>query len=265
MAQNTKICINGIVMVELYRNIDLVQINTPAGSDEWQIPQNVAWADKVIDKIVLCAPTSTDCVSPIDGVTHVWAASEIGDVYCDIYNADETLVMHNLHYSQLLFSNNYGLSFGHKLQTQLTRFFTTTPPGSDGCLLLYVFYSTHKTDYLEPSRRNKCITFELAADERISFGDICRRWLHAEGENVLGIWFTDPVSNPAYLTLRDHDLTYMMYNVHNELMRSQMAGISADNCQLQGFFLDSLDIDFEYSYIQNATGNNETHNIVIEY
>ena len=252
-------------MKHLYRNIDLVQINTPSGSDEWQIPQNVAWDKQTIDKIVLVAPQSTDCVSPIDGVTHVWAASEIGDVYVDLYDANENEICHNLHYTNLLYSNNGGLAFGRKLSTQLTRLFTTTPPASDGCLLLYVFYKTHDTEAYEPSRRNKCITFELQANERMTFGDICRRWLHADGKAVRGLWFTDPESAPAYLTLRDHELTYMQDSVLNVLMRSQIAGTTADECQVQPFLLDALDIDFEYSFIQNATANTQTHNIVIEY
>ena len=252
-------------MAELYRNIDLVQVNTPKDSDEWTFPQNVAWDGKVIDKIVLCAPTSTDCVSPVDGVTHVWAASEIGDVFADLYDSQENEVAHNLHYSNLLHNNNGGLSFGRELSLQLTRFFTTTPPASDGCLLFYVFYNTKHAEMVEPSRKNKSITFELAADERMNFGEICRRWLHADGKKVRGLWFVNPQDNPAYLVLRDHDLTYMMRNVHNELMRGQMAGSTAPECQLHPFRLDSLDIDFEYSYIQNATANTQTHTIVIEY
>ena len=252
-------------MVELYRDIDLVQINTPAGTDEWQIPQNVAWADKVIDKIVLCAPTSTACVSPVDGTTHVWAASELPDLYFDVYDSNENEVMHNLHYSNLLFSNNGGLRFGRQLSTQLTRIFATSAPVSDGCLLLYVFYHTHTTDYHEPSRRNKCVTFDLAANEQTTFGDICRRFLHADGERVRGLWFVDPVTQPVYVTLRDYNLTYQMRNVHSELMRGQMAGATADECQVQPFYLDCLDIDFEYSNITNATANAQTHNIIIEY
>lgn len=252
-------------MVELYRNVDLVQVNITAGIDEYQIRQNVAWENRKIEKIVLCAPTSTDCLSPIDGVTHVLAASEIDNLYFDIYNSNSVEIAHNCFYTQLLHTNNHPLRINDYLSTQLSRLYFSDAPQTDGCLLLYVFYGTQEKDVYEPSRNNRTITFELAADERITFTDLISRYLHAPGKAVRGIWFKDPANNPAYITLRDHALSYNIYNVHNELMRSQMAGASADDCQIRPFLLDREDMDFDYSYIQNATASAQTHDIVIEY
>lgn len=252
------------MLAELYRNIDLVQIPIQSGIDEYYFPKNVDWANKVIDKIVLCTPTNP-CVSPIDGTTPVLTRSQIADMYIDLYAADDTEVVHNLHFEQLLYTNNHIITIGKQLNMNLSRIYLTTAPVSDSVLLAYVFYGTKTKENYEPSQKNLTITFPMAASERLTFQDIINTYVHADGKKVRGIQIWNAESNPAYITLRDYELTYIIKDVHTAIFRPQMAAATAEETQVNPIRLDSLDINFDYSFIQNATSSACTQTITLEY
>lgn len=249
---------------ELYRNIDLVQIDIQSGVDEYYFPKNVDWANKKIDKIVLCAP-GTACVSPIDGQSSVYTRSGVVDMYLDLYSNDDQEIVHNLSFENILHTNNNPVLIGKQLSLNLSRIYFTTPPASDGVLLFYVFYDTQYRDDYVSSAHNETITFPLAAGEKLTFRQIINTYVHAQGKKVVGIQVWNAENNPAYLTLRDYPLTYILKDVHTEMLRPQMSAATVEGTQVLPCRLDCIDIDFEYSFIRNATGSANTQTITIEY
>lgn len=251
-------------MIKLYKNIDLVQINIKAGQEEYLFPKNVAWANKVIDKIILCAP-QTACLSPIDGTTHVLTRSEIKDLYFSLYDGKENEIVHSLHFTNLLHTNNHPIEINNALSLNMSRLDFSKAPTTYGCILLYVFYSSKLSeDFVQPTQ-NITVTFPLAANEKKSWREIIDTYVHAQYLKVKGIQVWGAATNPAYLTLRDHSLDYIINSVHTELCRPQTVGATAENTQLHPFYLDSMDIDFDYSFITNASATGNTQTITIEF
>ena len=249
---------------ELYKNIDLVQINIKSGVSEYTLPKNVDWAKKKVDRLVLVAPTAS-IVSPIDGITPVLTASQISDLYFDLYSGADKEIAQSLHYSNLLHTNNQVVRIDSELSLQLSRLFFTTAPDSDGCLLLYVFWGSKiKEDYDMP-RRSVTIDVELQANERLSLREIISRTIYADGHKVRGIEIYGGEVKPSYLTLRDHQSSYIISNLYSGLARPQLQGATADATQLHPLLLDELDIDFEYSYVRNAVNSANTQHITIYY
>lgn len=252
------------MLAELYRNIDLVQIPIQSGIDEYYFPKNVDWANKVIDKIVLCTPTNP-CVSPIDGTTPVLTRSQIADMYIDLYASDDSEITHNLSYEQLLYTNNHPVIIGKQLNLNLSRIYMPTAPSANSVLLMYVFYGTNKREDYEPSQKSVTLHFPMAAGERMTFQDIINTYVHADGKKIRGIQIWDAENNPAYLTLRDYELTYIIKDVHTAMFRPQMAAATVESTQIDPIRLDSLDINFDYSFVQNATNSACTQIITLEY
>lgn len=247
---------------ELYRNCSLVRIPVKAGEADYTLPQNVEWADRKIDRMVICAP-AVSCTDPVDGVTPVMTLSDVADCYITLYDKENREIMHDVLYENILHLNNNPIRVDAQLNLSLCRITFTTPPAADGTLLLYVFYDTKKEDYAEMPKRTTTVAFPLSANQELSFKDIINFTIHAIPDTVKGVIVWSAA--PAWLTLRDHDLTYQMVNIHTEMMRPDMNGGTAYDSQAALFLLDDLDIDFDYSRIREAAGNSITVKMTFLY
>lgn len=249
---------------KLLRNIDLVQINIQAGVSEYYFPKNVDWNGQVVDKLLLVAP-SADMLSPIDGTTPVLKASEVQNMYVDLYTVENRDLTHSLSHEQILYTNDHPYKPGVKLSLELSRIYFTEEPQQDGCLLLYVFWGGRDVECVEQSQRNITVEFDLAANQQISFRDLINTYAHVYGDKIRAISVWNAEDAPVYLTLRDYQLSYIMRDVCSVLFRPLTMGATAADCQVEHAYLDSIDIDFDYSYIRNACNEACTQRITFEY
>ena len=255
-------------MTPLYRNIDLVVLNIKAGTQDYFLPKMVDWANVIVDKLVICAPLLSNELSPIDGVTPVMPYADMvqSNLYVDLYDSDEQIICHGLHVSGLIHNNNFEIPIGKKLSRDLSQLHFATAPENDACILIYVFSKTNYVLDIEPSKRNVTIQFPMQADEKLSLRYIVNTYVHASGEKVRGITMYNAYASPVYVTLRDHDLTYFINSVHSELMRPDLYGNGgAPDTQLMPFRLDSLDIDFDYSFVRNACASAISVIMTVDY
>ena len=249
---------------ELYTNCSLVRIPIKAGVDEYYLPQNVEWADRKVDKMIICAPVGA-CVDPIDGVTPVMTDADVADLYVNLYDADNRELMHDVSFGQIMHRNNHPLHVNAKLNLSLCRVYFTQAPAADATLLMYVFYQTRTEEYFEMPKRSITVQFPMAANEELSLQSIINTYVHALPSSIKGIMFWTAESDPAWLTLRDYQLTYQMSNVHSEMCRPDMNGQSAYDTQAALFFVNDLDIDFDYSNIREAAGQSSTQKVTFLY
>lgn len=249
---------------ELYKNIDLVQIDIHAGVSEYTFPKNVDWANEKIDHLILVAPTAS-MVSPMDGTTPVLTAAQISDLYFELYTGTNKELAQSLHYTNLLHTNNQPVRIDSTLSLQLSRLVFTTAPVTDGCLLLYAFYGGRIEENYDMPRNSVTIDVTLKANEQRNLREIIQRTIYADGKKVRGLEIWGGEVKPTYLTLRDYQLSYIISNMYSGLARPLMAGASADKTQTHMFLLDQQDIDFENSYIRNAVNSANTQKITIYF
>ena len=96
--------------------------------------------------------------------------------------------------------------------------------------------------------------FTLQPDEEMTLQEVINTYVHALPNTIKGIICWDAVANPVWLSLRDYALTYQMANIHSELCRPDMNNGAAYDSQASIFYLNDLDIDFDYSHIREAAG-----------
>ena len=238
-----------------------MRVPIKAGETDYTLPQNVEWANRKIDRMIIVAPQNA-CTDPVDGVTPVMTLSDISDCYITLYDKDNREIMHDVLYENILHLNNNPLRVDAQLNLSLCRITFTTPPAADATLLLYVLYETKREEYADVPKRSTTVLFPLAANQEISFKDIINFTIHAIPETVKGVIVWE---GNSWLTLRDHALTYQMVNIHTELCRPDMNGGTAYDSQAALFLLDNLDIDFDYSRIREASGQNTTQKITFLY
>lgn len=250
----------------LYRNIDLLRIPIKAGIQEYYFPQNVDWADNKIDRIAVCIP-QVACLDPMDGITPILSLSDMAnkDVFFNIYSADQRELLHAVSFEQLLHTNNHPLYLDAKLNLSLCNFYFKTAPAADCTMLIYVFHDTdHKQNYCMPDN-SVTLEFPLEADQEINLQQLITTYIHALPAKVKGVMFWDAANNPAYITLRDYELTYILQNIHSEMARPPMNGATAPDTQADTLLFDNIDIDFQYSHIRNAESKANTQKITFLY
>lgn len=236
---------------ELYTNVSLVRIPVKAGVMEYHLPQNVEWANRQIDKLLIVAPPVA-CIDPVDGQTPVLTSADIDNLYVELYDSNDRELMHDVSAEQLLHLNNQPLRVDAALNLALCRVYFTQAPVADGTLLMYAFYGTRTEDYYDLSKKSVTVEFPMAANEQMTLQEVINTYAHALPAKIQGIICWNAPSNPAYLALRDYKLTYQMANVHTELCRPDAAASYAYDTQAALFLLNDLDINFDYSYIRNA-------------
>lgn len=253
--------------MQLYNNIDLVQIDIKAGTEEYYLPKNVNWRERVIDKIVLAlAPAGVTTLSPIDGQTVVLEHAQVSDLYFDLYAADDTQIARNLYFEELLHTNNHVQPVGVQLSLNLSRLYFTTAPQTDGCILLYVFYGTKEADYT-PTQKSVTVDVELPANARMSLQDIVDNYIMLQPETLKGMYVWDAAQTPVYATLRDKDGKRSLNYIFCSLCRPPIiytAGQAGDT-QLHELRFDGLNIDMLNSYIQNGQNSDVAARISFNY
>lgn len=247
---------------ELYTNCSLVRIPIKKGVDTYYLPQNVDWANRKVDKLIICAPQNST-IDPVDGVTPV--LQDISSVYITLYNENNKEIMHDVAASNIAHKNNNPLYVNAKLNLSLCRINFTQTPEEDTTMLMYAFYSTRTEEYYDLPCKSVSTRFDLQANEQITFQEIINTYVHALPGKIAGVivW---SYSNPVWLTLRDHQLTYQMSSIHSELFRADInyEG-TAEQTQAQVFYVNDLDIDFDYSSIREASGNESQVSITFLY
>lgn len=239
---------------ELYTNCSLVRVPIKAGVDEYYLPQNVDWANRKIDRMIICAPKIA-CTDPIDGVTPVMDGATIQDLYVNLYDAQNREIMHDVSWEQLSNRNNNPIRIDAQLNLSLCRLYFTTAPVADATLLIYVYYGTRTEDYYDLPKKSVTAQFDLDADQEMTFQELINTYVHALPATLKGIICWEAQNKPLFITLRDYALTYQIANVHTELMRPDLNGTTAENSQAALFLLNDLDIDFDYSHVRNAQGS----------
>lgn len=249
--------------VTLYRNIDLVRIPIKAGISEYYFPKNVDWAACKVDKIIAVLPDKA-CNDPMDGVTPVLTKANAGDIYFNIYSAEQREIFHAVSIEQLSHLNNNAITIDSELNLKLCNLYFTSTPASDCTLLLYVY---HDSECKETNLPHNSITaeFPLAAGAEINLRKIIDTYIHALPSRVKGVLFWSAATAPAYFTLRDHDLTYVLQNLHSELARPDMNGGTAADSQAEPMLFDDIDIDFDYSHIRNAESQDNVQKVTFLY
>lgn len=255
-------------MTKVTQNIDLVQINLVPGVREYFLPKNADWKDRVIDKIVLVSPGLASLVSPIDG-TPVMPGNDMKDCYLDVYGEDEKLLVNGLALTSMLFMNNYPHEIKSKISMDLTRFYFAQDPNipedESRCVLLYVYYGGEEILDPEPSKKNVSVQVKLSAGQRMSFREIIDAYIHVDNRKVrsITVWRAEDKS-PVFLTLRDKQLRYIFSNVFSDLFRpcydnKNLSPVFPTTARATSdIFPDDLDIDFEYSTVQNASTTTDT-------
>lgn len=263
--------------VDLVRNIDLLQINIKAGVSEYFLPKNVSWRDKVIDKMLIVTDdlpfqqaSYRTILSPIDGVTPLLKYEDVVNLYADLYSTGVIEIAHGMSISNILFENSHPWTPNVPLDLQQSRFFFSTPPEKDGCILLYVFYDGCTVDLYEPSNKNITVRFTLQPGQEVSFADVINTYVHVDGQKIRSVQFVNANDNPAYVTFRDYELSYVINNVLNTLMRMPVfynrAKEELRTSQVYPLLFDSIDIDFDNSRIRNAMNDRtSTQTIIFEY
>lgn len=244
-------------------NIDLVQIDIKRGVEEYYLPKNVNWRERVIDKIVLAlAPNSKQVLSPIDGQTPVIQHSQIKDLYFDLYAADDTQIARNLSFENLLHTNNHVLPINQKLSLNLTRMYFSTVPEIDGCILLYIYYGGKNTEDTIPAKQSVTVSFTLEGNSSISLQDIVDTYIYMQPQKVKGIYVWYWADNPVYLTLRYADNIHVLNNILSSLCRPPVnPDNGAESMQIHPLLLDSINIDMLNSFVQNGT-NQRTRQVI---
>ena len=248
---------------ELYTNVALVRVPIKAGQDEYYLPQNVDWAQQKIDKMILCTPANA-CTDPIDGVTPVATATDVADLYINLYDADNREIMHDVAFENIVHVNNNVLRVDAKLNLSLCRIYFTSAPAQDMTLLLYVYYQTRTEDYYELPNKSVTAVFDLAANEEKSLREIINTYVHALPAKIKGmiVW---TYNEPVWITLRDYAYTYQMSNIHSELCRPDMGSNDAWDTQAALYLVNDIDIDFDYSHVRESAGQQTTQKITFLY
>lgn len=248
------------------KNIDVIQINITSGVTEYEFPKNVAWSGKKIDKLAIYAPASTPMLSPIDGVTPVMPASLCDNLYLNLYNGKGGDIAHYMHAGNIVYDNNNPVWINDTLSLELSSIKFATAPLSNYAMLIYVYYDGRFVEDYEEPKRNTTIMFSVGAHSKMNFHDIINTTFHVDNEKVRGIHIWNAENTPVYITLRDYKLTYALNNISPQIARPQiLKDASAQLSQVHPLYLDSVDIDFDYSYILNTTANSVSVTMQIDY
>lgn len=239
----------------LHKNIDLVQIALKTGVERYYFPQNVDWADKVIDRIAICIPDAA-CIDPMNGETQVASINGTGTPEFFVYISDAASkeIFHEVSMENLFNRNNYILDVHKQLDLSLCYISFAQAPSADMTLLMYVYYGDKVADDFEYPKESITASFTMQPNEELTFQELINQYVHALPSKIKGIVAWDTENNPAYLTMRDHDLTYVIRSLHTDMLRPDMynGGTSAVETQVHPLLLADIDIDFDYSRIRNA-------------
>lgn len=249
--------------LQFYKNIDVVQINIKAGVKEYYFPQNVDWADKKIDKILVYANSEqADAYSPFDSTTRITDLAGFGNVYLDLYADDGTKIAYSLSAQNIFYTNNNPLEINSKLSLQLSKlFFTQVPDDDDACVLIYVFWDTKYIETDDVPNRSITVNVPVIPGKDIVLSEVIDTYIYSQSKKIKGIqfWLPPYAFDNSFITLRDRNYKTIVKSVPLVFCRPPMGldpiydgePISFKTQQLQkdSFYLDCADIDFDNSTI----------------
>lgn len=249
--------------MKLYKNIDVVQINIKEGVQEYYLPKNVDWSNKVIEKIIAYgAGHDMEEFSPIDYVTPILSRESLSNVYFDLYADDERELVHNLNAQNILYTNNNPVEINSKLSLQLSRIFFAEASPVDGCILLYVFYDNKDVENYDHPQKSVTVEFEIGGGQEVVLSDIIDTYIHAQGNRLKGIahWGGPEYGNGYFLTLRNRNYKTIVNKLPLNMCRPPMGSdymyaggdVVAESVQINPMYFDNEDVDFANSTIQNT-------------
>lgn len=258
--------------LQIYKNIDIVQINVKRGVIEYFLPQNVDWADKVVEKILLYTSILPEAktISPIDGVNPILSGEEVPSIYFDIYSQDEVELAHNLSAQAITWSNNHPVELNSKISLKLSRMFFSQAPTQDGCVLLYVFWGNKTTETEDLPQNSVTINFDINAGEDIALSQVIDTYIHSQGKKLKGINFWGGEfawKDGLFITLRDYNYVNPIVNMLPLAMCRPLMSVDPDTIpfysywpaagrtQIDSLYLDDADIDFDNSFIHKSNVN----------
>lgn len=298
--------------MKICQNIDLVQIKVQSNRSQsdshgltYYFPKSVSWANEVVQKIVVAAPTGGHLPSsqtkvyrypksPIDGsyiynqkdytqtvIDHLEATGQQG-IYFDIYRKDGSALTKDLSVLSLLSTNNQVFEINAKLDLEQTCIHIPGKLANDGVIWIYVFYGGHDDPAWEYPKENITVQIPLAAMQRMSFADIINNYVHIQPNRIRGIYVWN-INTPSIsdgrvtqlagsqsavcLTLRDFNQTYIVRSVIDEVigMHGSRALKEIYAPKRNHLYFDH-DIDFDNSFIENLYEElATTATIIFEY
>lgn len=264
---------------QIYKNIDVVQINIKSGVSEYFLPQNVDWADEVIEKISIYTSNLPEDkqLSPFDGISEILSHEEIPNSYLDIFNQDGVEIAHNLSAQSIVYTNNHPIELNSKISLTMSRIVYSQAPSQDGCILLYIYHGSKCIDTDDRPARSVTVNFSVGDGEDVMLSEVIDTYIHSQGKKLKGISFWGEFNdwNSAFITLRDYNYTKPILNsVPLAFCRPMMSvdpsialtpkWTAAQCVQVQPMYLDNADIDFDNSFIHNSNGRGE-QNITLTF
>lgn len=254
--------------MKLYKNIDVIQINVKAGVSEYFFPKNVDWADEVIDKLVVYAPSQESGVlSPVDLKNYIIERDAYSTIYFDLYREDGTDLAYSLSAQNLVNVNNYPIEINSKISLQLSRIFFSQPPIEDKCILIYVFWGGKDVEDMDLPQNSVTVTVDVDPGEDVCFDEFIDTYIHAQNKNVKGIdvWGGLYGAQQVFMTLRDHNYRTITNLLPCAMCRPQFSyeAMIAEYAQVNPLYLDNADVDFANSYLRCSADNESTQKITI--
>lgn len=251
--------------LQLYKNIDCVQIDVKAGVSEYFLPQNVDWADKKVDKLVVygSVPESAER-SPIDGINYVYDIEQVKKIYFDLYNANGEPIAHSISAVNMLHTNNNPLELNSQLSLQLSRMVFSTPPQDNGCVLLYVFWNSKELETEDLPNQSVTVQFDVPANTEVTLSKVIDTYIHSQSKNLKGmfVWGAYTEIGGLFITLRDYNYRTITKLLPTRLCRPPMGvdesyptiglAYKAESVQVHSMLFDCADVDFDNSVIYNS-------------
>lgn len=264
--------------MNFYKNIDVVQINIKAGVSEYFFPQNVDWADKKIDKMIVYGSNpETGEVSPIDGVTPIFDREQLDSVYLDLYAEDNTQIAYSMSAIDVLHTNNHPLEINSKISLQTSKLVFSEEPEEAGCILVYVFWNTNVVETEDVPNRSVTVDFTIKSGEEIKLSDVIDTYIHSQSKKVKGIylWGGYGYWSGLFITLRDYNYRTIVKLLPGGFCRPPMGvdpvmiggtqSQKVQSVQVAPFYLDNADVDFDNSVIYNSLDGLATSQVTITF
>lgn len=253
--------------LQFYKNIDVVQINIKAGVTEYFLPANVDWADKKIDKMLVYGSNpETGEVSTIDGITPIIDREQVGSAYFDLYDENNVQIGYSVSAINLMHTCNHPFEINSKLGLQTSKIVFTEEPVDDCCILLYVFWDTKTVDSDDVPERSVTVKFPIKNGEELSLSKVIDTYIHSQSKKLKGlsVWGGYGAWNFLFITLRDYNYKTVVKMLPAGMCRPPMGvdpvvetasnfSEKAQSIQVDSMYLDCADIDFDNSFIYQAS------------
>jgi hypothetical protein len=251
--------------MKLYKNIDIVQFNIKAGVSEYFFPKNVAWANEVIDKLVIYSPDQDfGSLSPIDLKNYIIERDVYANVYLDLFREDGADLAYSLSAQSVVQVNNYPIEINSKLSLQLSRLFFSKAPVEDACVLIYVFWGSRDVEEMDLPQNSVTVSVDIAPGRDIMFDEFIDTYVYAQGKKIKAIdfWGGAYGIQDVFMTLRDRNYRTIANLLPASMCRPMMGapeGFGAEAVQVNPMFLDDADIDFANSFLRCSSDSEESH------